>query len=74
MASLSIHRTFAKSRAGRLSQTKRAPMSRLESLIVEYLDWQAYLVRRNTKVDRLKQAAGKWNSTLSVTTHIPAIS
>jgi hypothetical protein len=49
-------------------------MSRLESLIVEYLDWQAYLVRRNTKVDRLKQAVGKWNSTLSVTTHIPAIS
>jgi hypothetical protein len=39
-------------------------MSHLESLIVEYLDWQGYLVRRNTKVGRLKH--GGWEMELDV--------
>ena len=39
-------------------------MSHLESLIVEYLDWQGYLVRRNTKVGRVKH--GGWEMELDV--------
>ena len=39
-------------------------MSHLESLIVEYLDWQGYLVRRTTKVGRLKH--GGWEMELDV--------
>ena len=39
-------------------------MSHLESLIVEYLDWQGYLVRRNTKVGPL--AHGGWAMELDV--------
>ena len=39
-------------------------MSHLESLIVEYLDWQGYLVRRHTKVGRLKH--GGWEMELDV--------
>ena len=39
-------------------------MSHLETLIVEYLDWQGYLIRRNTKVGRLKH--GGWEMELDV--------
>lgn len=39
-------------------------MSHLETLIVEYLEWQGYLVRRNTKVGRLKH--GGWEMELDV--------
>lgn len=39
-------------------------MSHLESLIAEYLDWQGYLVRRNTKVGRLKH--GGWEMELDI--------
>lgn len=39
-------------------------MSHLESLIVEFLDWQGYLIRRNTKVGRLKH--GGWEMELDV--------
>lgn len=39
-------------------------MSHLESLIVEYLDWQGYLVRRNIKVGPL--AHGGWAMELDV--------
>jgi len=34
-------------------------MSHLESLIAEYLEWQGYLVRRNTKVGRLGHGGGE---------------
>lgn len=44
-------------------------MSHLESLIVEYLDWQGYLVRRNTKVGRLKH--GGWEMELDVIGYNP---
>lgn len=44
-------------------------MSHLESLIVEYLDWQGYLVRRNTKVGRL--AHGGWEMELDVVAYNP---
>ena len=44
-------------------------MSHLESLIVEYLDWQGYLVRRNTKVGRLKH--GGWKMELDVIGYHP---
>ena len=44
-------------------------MSHLESLIVEYLDWQGYLVRRNTKVGRLKH--GGWEMELDVIAYNP---
>lgn len=44
-------------------------MSHLESLIVEYLDWQGYLVRRNTKVGRLKH--GGWEMELDVIGYHP---
>ena len=44
-------------------------MSHLESLIVEYLDWQGYLVRRNAKVGRLKH--GGWEMELDVIGYHP---
>lgn len=44
-------------------------MSHLESLVVEYLDWQGYLVRRNTKVGRLKH--GGWEMELDVIGYNP---
>lgn len=44
-------------------------MSHLESLIVEYLDWQGYLVRRNIKVGRLKH--GGWEMELDVIGYNP---
>ncbi|MBI5919724.1 MAG: hypothetical protein HY849_10195 [Nitrosomonadales bacterium] len=44
-------------------------MSHLESLIVEYLDWQGYLVRRNTKVGRLRH--GGWEMELDVIGYNP---
>lgn len=44
-------------------------MSHLESLIVEYLDWQGYLVRRNVKVGRLKH--GGWEMELDVIGYHP---
>lgn len=39
-------------------------MSHLEKIIVEYLEWQGYLVKRNTKVGRLKH--GGWEMELDV--------
>ncbi|MFZ5722265.1 MAG: hypothetical protein ACOY33_01245 [Pseudomonadota bacterium] len=44
-------------------------MSHLESLIVEYLDWQGYLVRRNMKVGRLRH--GGWEMELDVVGYHP---
>ncbi len=44
-------------------------MSHLESLIVEYLDWQGYLVRRNSKVGKLKH--GGWAMELDVIGYHP---
>ncbi len=44
-------------------------MSHLESLIIEYLDWQGYLVRRNIKVGRL--AHGGWKMELDVIGYRP---
>jgi hypothetical protein len=44
-------------------------MSHLESLIVEYLDWQGYLVRRNARVGRLKH--GGWEMELDVIGYHP---
>jgi hypothetical protein len=44
-------------------------MSHLESLIVEYLDWQGYLVRRNTKVG--KRDRGGWEMELDVIGYNP---
>lgn len=44
-------------------------MSHLETLIVEYLDWQGYLVRRNIKVGRLKH--GGWEMELDVIGYHP---
>jgi hypothetical protein len=44
-------------------------MTHLESLIVEYLDWQGYLVRSNTKVGRLKH--GGWEMELDVIGYNP---
>ncbi|AXA83664.1 hypothetical protein DCD74_02250 [Lysobacter oculi] len=44
-------------------------MSHLEQLIVEYLDWQGYLVRRNVKVGRLKH--GGWEMELDVLAYNP---
>jgi len=43
--------------------------SHLESLIVEYLDWQGYLVRRNTRVGKLKH--GGWEMELDVIGYHP---
>jgi hypothetical protein len=39
-------------------------MSHLETLIAEYLEWQGFLIRRNTKVGRL--AHGGWEMELDV--------
>ena len=39
-------------------------MSHLESLIAEYLDWQGYLIKRNTKVGRRDR--GGWEGELDV--------
>lgn len=39
-------------------------MSHLESLVVEYLEWQGYLVRKNIRVGRLKH--GGWEIELDV--------
>src|SRR6266511_4656479 len=39
-------------------------MSHLESLIAEYLEWQGYFVRRNTKVGR--RTLGGWEMELDV--------
>lgn len=39
-------------------------MSHLESLIAEYLEWQGFLIRRNTKVGRLGH--GGWEMELDV--------
>lgn len=44
-------------------------MSHLESIIVEYLDWQGYLVHRNTKVGRLKH--GGWEMELDLIGYNP---
>ena len=44
-------------------------MTHLESLIAEYLDWQGYLVRRNTKVGRLRH--GGWEMELDVIGYNP---
>lgn len=44
-------------------------MSHLEQLIVEYLDWGGYLVRRNVKVGRLKH--GGWEMELDVLGYNP---
>ena len=39
-------------------------MSHLESLIAEYLEWQGYLIRRNTKIGRRER--GGWEMELDV--------
>ncbi len=39
-------------------------MNQLETLIAEYLEWQGYLLRRNTKVGRLKH--GGWEMELDI--------
>ena len=44
-------------------------MNHLESLIAEYLDWQGYLIRRNTKVGRLSN--GGWAMELDVVGYNP---
>jgi hypothetical protein len=44
-------------------------MSHLESLVAEYLEWQGYLVRRNTKVGRL--AHGGWEMELDIVGYHP---
>jgi hypothetical protein len=44
-------------------------MSHLESLVAEYLEWQGYLIRRNTKVGRL--AHGGWEMELDIVGYHP---
>ena len=44
-------------------------MSHLETLIAEFLDWQGFLVRRNTKVGRL--AHGGWETELDIVGYHP---
>lgn len=44
-------------------------MSHFESLIVEYLDWRGYLVRRNVKVG--KRTLGGWEMELDVIGYQP---
>jgi hypothetical protein len=44
-------------------------MTHLETLIVEYLEWQGYLIKRNTKVGRL--AHGGWEMELDVVGYNP---
>jgi hypothetical protein len=45
-------------------------VNHLESLIVEYLEWQGYLVRKNMKVGRL--AHGGWSMEIDVVGYRPA--
>lgn len=45
-------------------------MNHLESLIVEYLEWRGYLVRKNVKVGRL--AHGGWAMEIDVVGYRPA--
>jgi hypothetical protein len=47
----------------------RSPMSHLETLVAEYLEWQGYLIRRNTKVGRLKH--GGWEMELDIVGYHP---
>jgi hypothetical protein len=44
-------------------------MSHLESLIAEYLEWEGFLIKRNTKVGRL--AHGGWEMELDVVGYNP---
>jgi hypothetical protein len=44
-------------------------MYHLETLIAEYLEWQGYLVRRSTKVGRLKH--GGWEMELDIVAFHP---
>ena len=44
-------------------------MSHLESLIAEYLDWQGFLVRKNTKVGKLGH--GGWEMELDIVGYHP---
>ncbi len=44
-------------------------MSHLETLIAEYLDWQSYIVKRNTKVGRLGH--GGWEMELDIIGYHP---
>jgi hypothetical protein len=44
-------------------------MSHLETLVAEYLEWQGYLIRRNTKVGRLKH--GGWEMELDIVGYHP---
>jgi hypothetical protein len=44
-------------------------MTHLETLIAEYLDWQGFLVRRNTKVGRLSH--GGWEMELDIIAYHP---
>lgn len=44
-------------------------MSHLEALIAEYLDWQSYIVKRNTKVGRLGH--GGWEMELDIVGYHP---
>ena len=48
----------------KLKYLEDVSVSHLESLIVEYLDWQGYLVKKNMKVGRLKH--GGWEMELDV--------
>jgi hypothetical protein len=48
---------------------RRYQMSHLESLIAEYLEWQGFLIRRNTKVGRLGH--GGWEMELDVVAFHP---
>ncbi len=45
-------------------------MNHLESLIVEFLEWQGYLVRKNIKVGRLSH--GGWSMEIDVVGYRPA--
>ena len=44
-------------------------MSHLETLIAEYLEWQGFLVRRNTKVGKLEH--GGWEMELDIIGYHP---
>ncbi len=46
-------------------------MSHLEDLLVEYYDWQGYIVRRNIKVGRL--AHGGWEGELDLVAYKPGV-
>lgn len=54
----------ALSRLRSTASARGALMSHLESLIAEHLEWQGFLIRRNTKVGRL--AHGGWEMELDV--------